>query len=175
MSGKRRVKPKCIIIAGPNGAGKTTFARSYLLAEAKIDTFINADLIASGLSPLNPERASRAAGRILLEELERITSAGGSFALESTLSGLTYIGSIKTWRSRGYRIEILFLRLDSPKISLHRIATRVAQGGHDVPKQDVLRRFERGWNNFQERYCSLADRWWVYDASGDSPVLLDHK
>jgi predicted ABC-type ATPase len=83
----KKPKPRCIIIAGPNGAGKTMFAKSYLLQFAGIENFINADFIAAGLSPLIPERASRAAGRILLEELERLTAAEESFSLESTLSG----------------------------------------------------------------------------------------
>lgn len=168
----KKPKPRCIIIAGPNGAGKTTFARTYLVRDADIDNFINADYIATGLSPLKPERAARAAGRILLEELERLTSAKESFALESTLSGRTYIELFKKWKDLGYRIEIVFLKLDSPKLSLSRIAARVAQGGHNVPKADVLRRFERGWRNFERHYCFLADEFTVYDASGPTPVLL---
>jgi predicted ABC-type ATPase len=164
--------PRCIIIAGPNGAGKTTFAKSYLVQDADIINFLNADYIATGLSPLKPERAARAAGRILLEELERLTRARESFALESTLSGRTYIDLITKWKKLGYRIEIVFLKLNSPAISMKRIAARVAQGGHDVPKSDVLRRFKRGWSNFEEQYRALADEHTVYDASGAIPLLL---
>lgn len=171
----KKQKPRCIVIAGPNGAGKTTFAKSYLLQDAGIVNFVNADYIAAGLSPLKPERASRAAGRILLEELERLTKAKESFALESTLSGRTYIDLFKLWKSMGYRIEIVFLKLDSPEISLKRIATRVAQGGHNVPKADVLRRFDRGARNFSEHYQPIADHWMLYDASGDLPILLSEK
>ena len=140
----KKPKPRCIIIAGPNGAGKTTFARSYLVQDAGLVNFINADYIAAGLSPLKPERAARAAGRILLEELQRLTRARESFAVESTLSGRTYIALIQNWREQGYRIEIVFLKLNSPEISLKRIAARVAQGGHDVPKADEQRRSKRG-------------------------------
>lgn len=168
----KRTRPRCIVIAGPNGAGKTTFAKSYLLQFAGIENFVNADYIASGLSPLRPERASRAAGRILLEELERLTAARESFALESTLSGRTYIDLFERWKAIGYRIESVFLKLGSPEISLKRITARVAQGGHDVPKKDVLRRFERGWTNFEMEYCHLADEYAVYDASGPTPLLL---
>jgi len=168
----KKPKPRCIIIAGPNGAGKTTFARSYLVQDAGLVNFINADYIAAGLSPLKPERAARAAGRILLEELQRLTRARESFAVESTLSGRTYIALIQNWREQGYRIEIVFLKLNSPEISLKRIAARVAQGGHDVPKADVLRRSKRGLANFQASYRPLADAWWMYDASGDVPLLL---
>lgn len=171
----KKPKPRCIIIAGPNGAGKTTFARSFLLQDADLDQFINADMIATGLSPLKPERAARAAGRILLEELQRLTEAKESFALESTLSGRTYIELLKRWKAKGYRIEIVFLKLSSPQLSLSRIASRVAQGGHNVPKADALRRFTRGWMNFEEHYRELADHWWVYDASGPVPILLDEQ
>lgn len=166
--------PRCIIIAGPNGAGKTTFAKTFLVQDAQIENFINADLIASGLSPLKPERAARAAGRILLEELDRITEAGESFALESTLSGRTYIPLFRAWKRRGYRLEIVFLRVEDPRICLSRVAARVKQGGHDVPEKDVIRRNTRGWANFREHYCGLADQWWVFDATGPKPVLLDN-
>lgn len=166
------MRPRCIIIAGPNGAGKTTFAKAFLMKEAGVVNFINADYIAAGLSPLAPERAARAAGRILLEEVARLTAAREPFALESTLSGRTYLELFQAWKAAGYRLEMVFLKLDSPRLSLHRIAMRVAQGGHDVPKEDVLRRFERGWINFNAHYKALADKWWVYDASGEIPLLL---
>ena len=164
--------PRCIIIAGPNGAGKTTFAREFLPKDAGVLHFVNADLIAAGLSPLKPDLAARAAGRIMLSELDRLSKAGEDFAFETTLSGKTYVERIKRWKKSGYRIEIVFLKLDSPKLSLSRIATRVAQGGHDVPKADVLRRFERGWRNFEGHYQNLANEFTVYDASGPAPVLL---
>lgn len=86
--------------------------------------------------------------------------------------GRTYIELIQQWKRIGYRVEIIFLRLDSPKLSLSRIATLVAQGGHDVPKADVLRRFDRGLKNFNEHYAPLADEWTLYDASGPTPLLL---
>lgn len=140
---------------------------------AGIENFINADSIASGLSPLKPERAARAAGRIILEEIVRLTNTKESFALESTLSCRTYIALIEHWKEQGYRIEIVFLRLDSPEISLKRIASRVAQGGHDMPRADVLRRFKRGRVNFEADYRPLADAWWVHNASGEIPLLLD--
>ncbi|MBS1936994.1 MAG: zeta toxin family protein [Bacteroidetes bacterium] len=163
---------RCIIIAGPNGAGKTSFAKSYLLQETMVVNFVNADYIAAGLSPLKPERAARAAGRILLEELDRLTKAKESFALESTLSGKTYLKLIEDWKEKGYHVQIIFLQLDSPKLAVHRVAMRVIQGGHDIPKADILRRFERGLKNFMEHYQALADHWMLYDASGDIPVLL---
>jgi predicted ABC-type ATPase len=164
--------PRCIIIAGPNGAGKTTFAREFLTREAGVVHFVNPDLIASGLSPLRPELAALAAGRLFLRELDRLAKAKSSFAFESTLSGLTYLNRLKRWKSAGYRIEIVYLRISSPRLGLRRIAARVKQGGHNVPPQDVLRRFTRSWNNFERHYRLLADAWSVYDNSGTTAKLL---
>jgi predicted ABC-type ATPase len=165
--------PRCIIIAGPNGAGKTTFAREYLPKYARVVHFVNADLLAAGLSPLKPDLAALSAGRLFLGELDRLAKARQDFAFESTLSGLSYVGRLKRWKSAGYRIEIVFLRLASIQLALRRIAVRVKQGGHDVPRVDVERRFERGWENFEQFYKSLADAWEVYDNSGQGPKLLE--
>jgi predicted ABC-type ATPase len=165
--------PRCIVIAGPNGAGKTTFAREFLPKDAGVIHFVNADLIAGGLSPLRPESAAVAAGRLFLTELDRLAKARLDFAFETTLSGLVYLARLRQWKSAGYRIEIVFLRLPSPKLALRRIAMRVMQGGHDIPRADVLRRFTRGWTNFQTAYRPLADAWAVYDNSGKTPQLLE--
>ena len=164
--------PRCIVIAGPNGAGKTTFAKEYLPKEAGVVHFVNADLIASGLSPLDPDLAKRTAGRLVLQELDRLAHGRKDFAFESTLSGLTYVQRFKNLKSAGYRIEIIFLWLPSPQVALRRIAIRVRQGGHDIPRHEVLRRFDRGWKNFHVVYLSLADTWTVYDNSGKIPRLI---
>lgn len=163
--------PRCIIIAGPS-AGKTTFAREFLPQEA-VNHFVNADLLAAGLSPLKPSLAALNAGRLFLAELGRLAKARQNFAFESTLSGLTYVSRLKRWKSTGYRIEIFFLRLTSAELALRRIANRVRQGGHGVPHVDVLRRFGRGWKNFENVYKALADKWEVHDNSGDRPRLLE--
>lgn len=167
--------PLCIIIAGPNGAGKTTFAREFLPKEAGIVRFVNADLLAAGLSPLRPEIAALAAGKLLLKELDRLAQARVDFAFESTLSGLTYLARLKRWKAAGYRIEIIFLKLQSPQLSLRRIAARVKQGGHDVARADVLRRFDRSWQNFQNKYKLLADAWKVYENSSGTLRILEVK
>lgn len=169
----RRRKPLCVVIAGPNGAGKTTFARRYLPEDAGVIHFVNADLIASGLSPLRPELAAIPAARMLLGELDRLTAARVDFAFETTLSGLTYSQRLQRWKKAGYRIEIVYLRLRSTQLALRRIAARVRQGGHNVPRADVIRRFSRGWENFQRVYRPLADSWAVYDNSGDEPKILE--
>jgi predicted ABC-type ATPase len=130
---KPRRRPRCIVIAGPNGAGKTTFARRYLPTNARVIHFVNADLIAAGLSPLKPELAAIAAARMVLREIDRLAKARANFAFESTLSGLTYVQRLESWRRAGYRVEIVYLRLKSPQLALRRVAARVRQGGHDVP------------------------------------------
>jgi len=173
VSKPRTRSPLCIVIAGPNGAGKTTFAREFLPKDTRVVRFVNTDLIASGLSPLRPELSVLAAGRLFLKELDRLARTRSDFAFESTLSGLTYLGRLKRWKAAGYRVEIVYLRLRSPLLALRRIAARVRQGGHDVPRADVLRRFERSWINFEKRYRLLADTWSVYDNSGKTPRLLE--
>jgi predicted ABC-type ATPase len=162
---KRKRQPRCIIIAGSNGAGKTTFAREYLPAVARVIRFVNADLIAGGLSPLKPELAAMAAARMVLKELDRLVAENRDFAFETTLAGHSYVKRIEAWRHAGYHIQIIYLRVDSPQLALRRIAARVRQGGHDVPRADVVRRFDRSWKNFQAIYAPLADSWTVYDNS----------
>lgn len=161
------------MIAGPNGSGKTTFARDFLPKEAGVVHFVNTDLIASGLSPLNPDDAAMAAGRVFISELDRLTPARESFAFESTLSGVGYAARLRNMKKAGYRIEIAYLKIGSPQLGLRRISARVKQGGHNVPRADVLRRFNRSWTNFVSVYRPLADRGSVYDNSGISPLLLE--
>ena len=168
-----RSSPCCIIIAGPNGAGKTTFAREFLAKEAGVVHFVNPDLIASGLSPLRPELAALAAGRLFLRELDRLARSREDFAFESTLSGITYTNRLKRWKAAGRRIEIVYLKISSPRVALRRIAARVKQGGHNVPRRDVLRRFTRSLKNFESQYRLLADELTVYDNSGSTPKLLE--
>jgi predicted ABC-type ATPase len=169
----RKRQPRCIVIAGPNGAGKTTFARQYLPEDARVVHFVNADLIAIGLSPLQPDLAALSAGRLVLREIDRLAESRADFSFETTLSGLTYARRLKRWKQAGYRVEILYLRLRSTQLALRRIATRVRQGGHNVPRTDVVRRFKRGWENFENVYRPLADSWAVYENSDRTPRLLD--
>jgi predicted ABC-type ATPase len=170
---KLKRQPLCVLIAGPNGAGKTTFARRYLPEDAGVIHFVNADLIASGLSPLKPELAAIAAARTVLREIDRLAAERADFAFETTFSGLTYVRRLQAWKQAGYRIEMVYLRLRSTQLAVQRIAVRVRQGGHHVPRVDVVRRFSRGWVNFQRLYRPLADSWAVYDNSGRAPRLLE--
>lgn len=165
--------PRCIVIAGPNGAGKTTFAREFLIKEMHIVRFVNADSIAEGISPLNPALATLAAGKLFLSELDRLTTLHQDFAFETTLSGLVHANRLRQMKSNRYRIEMVFLRLDSPQLALRRVAERVKQGGHNVPKADILRRFDRGLRNFESVYRHIADSWSIYDNSGSTPLSVE--
>lgn len=173
MARPRVSPPRCVIIAGPNGAGKTTFARQFLPKDAGVVNFVNADLIAAGLSPLRPESALIAAGRLLLREIDRLAEARENFAFETTLSGLAYAARIKRWKSAGYRVELVFLRLRSADLACRRVALRARMGGHDVPEADIRRRFDRGRRNFELVYRPIVDAWAVWDCSGATPVLLE--
>lgn len=164
---------KIIIIAGPNGAGKTTFARSFLPAEAQLPRFINADLIAAGLAPFAPETAAIKAGRLMLEEIERCARNGESFAFETTLSGRSYLRHIAAWRAQGYRVSLFFLALPNAEIAIARVATRVRQGGHDVPESAIRRRFVSGLHNFHQHYMQAVNDWAIYDNTGIEPALQE--
>lgn len=170
---RQKDKPRCIVVAGPNGAGKTTFAREYLPKEARVLNFVNADLIASGLSPLRPEFAAVAAARLMLDAIDGFVERRADFAWESTLSGLAHVKRLQTIKELGYRLEIVYLSLASPQLAVRRIAARVRQGGHNVPKADVLRRFLRSSHNFETRYRPLADAWTAYDNSKRLPKLME--
>lgn len=163
---------KVIIIAGPNGAGKTTFARSFLPAEAQCPRFINADLIAAGLSPFAPEAAAIRAGRLMLEEINACAGRGESFALETTLAGVNYLRHIRQWRGAGYHVGLFFLRLPDVEAAIARVAARVRQGGHSIPEDVIRRRFAAGMRNL-ERYKAGVDAWAVYDNAGSEPALVD--
>ncbi len=164
---------KIIIIAGPNGAGKTTFAREFLPNEAACPVFINADLIAAGLSPFNPELVAITAGRLMLEQIAEHARRGESFAFETTLSGRSYVRLIRQWRSDGYFVMLFFLCLASAEEAIARVAERVSQGGHHVPDDVIRRRFAAGLQNFETLYRNEVDFWRRYDNSSDVPKVID--
>jgi len=164
---------KIVIIAGPNGAGKTTFAKEFLPNEANCPEFINADLIAAGLSPFKPEAVAARAGRLMLAEMDERVRQRRSFAFETTLSGHAYVRRISRWLLLGYHVKLIFLSLPSVDMAVARVAARVAQGGHNVPEEIIRRRFKNGLRNFELVYKSLVDAWALYDNSGSIPKLLD--
>jgi predicted ABC-type ATPase len=163
--------PTIYLIAGCNGAGKTTFAREFLLKEVGCANFLNADYLALGLSPLSPEIAALKAGRLLLAEFKSFVSRKETFAVESTLSGLTYLRLLREAKRQGFRLYIHFLWLPKPAIAVARVRERVRKGGHHVPATDIRRRFVRGLQHLICDYAPLADRWAVWDNLLDPPKL----
>ena len=161
-----------LIIAGPNGAGKTTFARNYLLNEADSPTFINADMIAAGLNPFEPERSAFAAGRIMLRLIDEYVRRGESFAFETTLSGRNYARAIPGWQAMGYTVQLCFLSLPTPEMAVSRVRNRVREGGHNVPEDVVRRRFDAGWRNFQRMYRDIVNEWILFDSSEEFPRVI---
>jgi predicted ABC-type ATPase len=145
-------RPNLYIIAGPNGAGKTTFARKFLPQYAECLEFVNADLIAGGLSPFAPERAAILGGRLMLEQIHSLAERGLDFGFETTLSGKTYVKLLRDMKKRGYLIHILFLWIINVELALERIQLRVRNGGHHIPETIVRRRFSRSLSNFFRFY-----------------------
>ena len=168
----RDQRPNLYIIAGPNGAGKTTFARKFLPDYAKCLEFVNVDLIASGLSPFDPERAALKAGRIMLEQIHSLAERGVDFGFETTLSGKTYVKVLEEVNKRGYLIHIFFLWISDVELALERIRLRVRNGGHHIPEDVVRRRFIRSLPNFLRIYKPLANSWVIFDNSGDIPRMI---
>lgn len=165
-------QPKAYIIAGPNGSGKTTFAREFLPHYAQCLDFVNADLIAGGLSPFDPTRAAIHAGRIMLEEIRSLSGNRKDFGFETTFSGRTQADLLRRLKKQGYHIHVFFLWLPNVKLALERIRSRVDEGGHDIPEVTVRRRFARSLSNFLKLYRPLADSWAIFDNASDIPALI---
>ena len=140
-------QPVCWIIAGPNGAGKTTFALEFLPKIANCHKFVNADLIAAGLSPLSPESELLSASRLFLKEIQANIVFRKDFAFETTLSGRGYLRLIKRLKKEGWQVELLYLALPSVELSKLRVLERVEHGGHNIPVKDIERRFPRSLSN----------------------------
>ena len=164
---------KILMIAGPNGAGKTTFAQTFLPKEAQCPRFINADLIAAGLSPFAPEASAIRAGRLMLEEIASCVNQGESFAFETTLAGRSYLRHIQRWKNAGYHVCLFFLSLPDAETAIARVAERVRQGGHNIPESVIRRRFAAGLKNLESNYKAAVDTWAIYVNSGAIPTLTD--
>ena len=162
-----------LIIAGPNGAGKTTLALTYLRIEAQGLPFLNADMIAVGLAPFGSRHSDIVAGRLMLEEIDRLADEGRSFAFETTLAGRGYLRRIDRWRREGYRVDLLFLSLPSAEDAIERVRRRVRQGGHNIPEDVIRRRFRAGLENLRSHYAARVDRWILYDNQGLVPVVVE--
>lgn len=162
----------CYIIAGPNGAGKTTFAMDLLPRQVQCENFINADLIAAGLSPFAPEMAAIAAGKLMLKRIDSCVLSGQPFAIETTLSGKGYLRKIEKWKAQGYRVVLYYFSLPSGDIAVKRVQYRVENGGHNIPIDVIKRRFNRSCANLA-LYLGVVDSWSIYDSSGGEPNLME--
>lgn len=165
-------QPILHLIAGCNGAGKTTFAREFLPREARCLKFLNADLIAQGISPLDTKAGAIRAARLLLHEVRTLVRRRETFALESTLSGRTYLRLLREAKRQGYRIHLHYLWLPTVSLATARVRERVKKGGHNVPVADIRRRFHRSRAHFVADYAPLADRWAVWDNRSQPPVQM---
>lgn len=166
------MSPNLYVIAGPNGAGKTTFARKFLPSYADCRNFINADLIAQGVSPFSPGTVALRAGRLMIEEITRHARRGEDFGFETTLSGRSYLRLIGGLKRRGYAVHFYFLWVPTVSLALSRIKGRVLEGGHDIPEAVVIRRFDRSVRNFLAEYRALANSWYIFDNSDATPTVM---
>ena len=164
-------RPTLWLIAGANGVGKTTFARARIEAVSGTTEFVNFDLIAQGLSPLNPSRQQTRAARVALDMARDLIAQKQSFSLETTLSGKTHLRLIALAKAGGMAVKLLYFFVDKPEQCLERVARRVSEGGHAVPEADLRRRFARSLENFAV-YASVCDFWRVYDANGRQPMTV---
>lgn len=164
--------PSCWIIAGPNGAGKTTFAMEYLPQVAHCTRFINADLIAAGLSPLSPQRELLTASRLFLQEIESAIAQREDFAFETTLAGRSHIKLVDRLQEDGWHVELIYLALPDLEMSKLRVAERVTHGGHDIPIEDIERRFPRSLRNLLDVFSHRVNACRCFMNSDRIPLLV---
>jgi predicted ABC-type ATPase len=157
--------PNLVVLGGPNGAGKTTASRRILVGPLAVDEFVNADIIAQGISAFDPESAAMQAGRVMTERLRQLTARGVSVAVETTLASKSFASMAKELATVGYQFRVVFLWLPSPDMALERVRERVLLGGHNVPEEVVRRRYEAGLRNFFRIYSPIAASWVFYDNS----------
>ena len=156
------------IIAGCNGAGKTTASYTVLPDILNCQEFVNADEIARGLSPFQPEKVSIQAGRLMLTRVKNLLKAEEDFAIETTLATKIYVNLIKQAQQKGYQVTLLFFWLNSPNLAVQRVKNRVQEGGHNIPEMVIRRRYESGLQHFFTLYRPVVDSWILFDNSGQS-------
>ncbi|WP_158800640.1 zeta toxin family protein [Pedobacter sp. L105] len=164
--------PNLYIISGCNGAGKTTASYTILPEILNCREFVNADNIAAGLSPFNPESVAVAAGRTMLNRIQELLSEQADFAVETTLSTRSYVSLIKQAHSLGYKVRLLYFWLSSPGVAIKRVAQRVSEGGHHIPSEIILRRYNRGLYNLYNLYMPICEEWTLVDNMNPVPELI---
>jgi predicted ABC-type ATPase len=167
-----RELPNIYIIAGCNGAGKTTASFTILPEMLNCKEFVNADGIAAGLSPFNPESVAIEAGRLMLLRIHELVGARVNFAFETTLATRSYVSLVKAAQQVGYKVTLLFIWLDSPEAAIQRVADRVAEGGHNIPEDVIVRRYYRGISNLINLYMPICDSWIVVNNKSVVPELI---
>ena len=153
------------IIAGCNGAGKTTASMTILPKALLVREFVNADEIAKGLSPFNPEGVAIEAGRLMLERIDCLLKRGESFSIETTLATRSYINLVRRAHAEGYQVHLIYFWLKSPELAMQRVAERVAHGGHNIPQDVIVRRYSAGISNLFNLFMNEVDSWMIYDNS----------
>ncbi|MDZ8055710.1 MAG: zeta toxin family protein [Aulosira sp. ZfuVER01] len=164
--------PSLYNIGGANGSGKTTVAMSLLPNFLDCFEYVNADAIAAGLSPLNPDSMAMEAGRLMITRLQTLSNSGSDFAFETTLGARTFAPFIIECKAKGYTVNLIYFWLRSVDLAIERVAQRVASGGHSIPEDVIRRRYERGRRNLISLYLPLCDGWMIYDNSGSSPLFV---
>ncbi|MCC5665055.1 zeta toxin family protein [Nostoc sp. CHAB 5784] len=164
--------PSLYIIGGANGSGKTTVSMSLLPNFLDCFEYVNADAIAAGLSPLNPESMATEAGRLMITRLRTLSNSGSDFAFETTLAARTFAPFIIECKAKGYIINLIYFWLQSPDLAVERVAQRVASGGHSIPEDVIRRRYHRGRVNLISLYLPLCDRWIIYNNSSNDASLV---
>lgn len=166
-------QPNLYIIAGCNGAGKTTASMTVLPEVLNCEEFVNADEIAKGLSPFHPEEMAIEAGKLMLSRIDTLLSQGKSFAIETTLATRSYKTFVRRAKEHGYLVTLLFFWLPSPEMAEMRVASRVASGGHNIPKDVIHRRYWLGLQNLFNIFAPIVDYWSLYDNSDKLRPIVD--
>jgi predicted ABC-type ATPase len=164
--------PEVYVISGPNGAGKTTIALTILPSLLETFEYVNADLIASGLSAFQPESVAIQAGRIMLERLDLLANSGVNFAFETTLAARSFAPFLRKCQVQGYQVNLIYVWLDTPELAIERVQQRVLAGGHAIPVEIIRHRYDRGRKNLVDLYLKLCDNWIIYDNSQSIPRLV---
>ena len=164
--------PRIVVVAGPNGAGKTTIAPYVLRGALGVTEFVNADLIARGLSGFDPDKAAMTAGRVMLARIHYLAGQRSNFAFETTLSSRTFAPWISRLVREGYEFHLLFFWMSTPEQAIERVRDRVLLGGHNVPEETIRRRYQSGIRNFHELYLPLTTTWRVYNNGEGFPPRL---